>query len=56
MKIRKIFTLRQPIGVYCAGGSGVRGKLMIPKGLAIPVDCINIDFDLDFVVVNQGGK
>lgn len=53
MKIKKVYSLRQPISVYAAGqDGGHKGKLLMPKSLGLPVETYNIDIDLNFVENN----
>lgn len=50
MKIKKIYSLRQPIGVYSPNQeNGQKGKLMMPKSLGLPINSYNFDIDLPFI-------
>jgi hypothetical protein len=52
LKMRRIFTLKQPLGFYDdygVGGEQTKAKFVLPKDISLPIPTFNLDINLDFI-------
>lgn len=59
VKMRRIFTLKQPLGFFDGAGifdgELVKGKVIMPKNISLPIPTYNLDINLDFIEDSQEG-
>lgn len=56
VKMRRIFTLKQPLGFFDGSEIGrdlIKGKVIMPKAISLPIPTYNLDINLDFIEDHQ---